>query len=733
VQHWRGRFARPDRLRDALVPEISRRQDWQAALMRAAPSSRFYAGVEAPDQTRAAFEQRFTGERDEARRLAGETACGELAFFGREFSFGRAIDWHADPVTGAAWPRVFHADVPVHGGNVGFGDVKDVWELNRHQFFIDLAKVAFLDQSAGHAAALHQLHAHWMADVPPLTGAAWANALEPAFRVWSWLWAYHMVRAADLVSQDENTTWLTGFHDHGRFLHRHLERYASPYNHLVGEASALFALGVLFPEFRAAAAWVARGREVLETTLASQFHEDGGGVEQSTFYHHASLGFYLLSAVLARRNGVELAPAAWAAIERGIAFSAALVQPDGRVPRIGGADDGKPIRLEVLPLWNFRPYQAIGAVLFGRDDFGFVAGRFWEDALWVLGPEGLEAFDRLSPREPATAAALPASGYYVVRSDWSADADYLCFDCGVQAAGLRRDDVPSAAHGHADCLSVVVSLGGREVLVDPGFFCYNGDPQWEVHFRRTAAHNTVVVDGADQAQHVSKMAWARTYEPRAEGWAPEKLGWVTGSHDGYAARAAGGIVHRRTAWLRTDGYAVLRDELTGTGGGSAEAVFQFAPGRLGIEDSAALFDERYELAWTCSAPVQATFACGGDGPADGWIAASLGVRLMAPRVTLRFALQEMPVVLLTVLADRSRYEGRRRVHSEPRVAGRPIGARVEGLGFSDEVRAAVTGSATTDDLRTDATLAIVRRSHGRVVDVEHAGGTYATLAGTVVQ
>ena len=34
------------------------------------------------------------------------------------------IDWNADPVTGAQWPRVYHRDVPVHGGNVGFGDVK---------------------------------------------------------------------------------------------------------------------------------------------------------------------------------------------------------------------------------------------------------------------------------------------------------------------------------------------------------------------------------------------------------------------------------------------------------------------------------------------------------------------------------------------------------------------------------------------------------------------------------
>src|SRR5690606_36216197 len=103
--------------------------------------------------------------------------------------------------------------------------------------------------------------------------------------------------------------------------------------------------------------------------------------------------------------------------------------------------------------------------------------------LWMLGAEGLEAFEAVTPAPPAGASkVLPASGYAVFRSGWNLTADYVCFDCGPQAAGLRKDAIPSAAHGHADCLSVIVALGGQRVLVDPGFYCYNGDPAWEVHF-----------------------------------------------------------------------------------------------------------------------------------------------------------------------------------------------------------------------------------------------------------
>ena len=374
---------------------------------------------------------------------------------------GDEIDWQRDPLSGRAWPPVYHADVPVHGGDVGFGDVKYVWELSRQQFLIDLGKAWYFGRNSDDLRALVQLVRSWIAGNPYATGVNWSCALEPAFRVFSWLWAYYF--SIDDLDDDFHVEWLRAFHDHGRFIERHLELYSSPYNHLIAEAAALYMLGACFPEFRDAERWRMVGRRVLEGRLASQFYRDGGSVEQSTFYHHATVGFYLLAGLLARATGDDLSDDVWAAIERGLEFSMTLSQPDGNTPTIGGADDGKPIRMEHLPLWDFRPYLAIGAVLFKRPDFKHAAGRFHEDALWLLGPEGLARFDAIVPQPPReTATALASSGYYVMRSDWSEGADYVCFDCGEQAAGMRTDGVPNSMHGHADCLSVVVWLEGRK-------------------------------------------------------------------------------------------------------------------------------------------------------------------------------------------------------------------------------------------------------------------------------
>jgi alkylation response protein AidB-like acyl-CoA dehydrogenase len=79
------------------------------------------------------------------------------------------------------------------------------------------------------------------------------------------------------------------------------------------------------------------------------------------------------------------------------------------------------------------------------------------------------------------------------------------------------------------------------------------------------------------------MAWTRTYTARWEAWdTGAGVAWARGSHDGYTRQGAS-VVHRRTAWLREDGYVVLFDEITGGGPRhQLEAVFQFAPGVLAL-------------------------------------------------------------------------------------------------------------------------------------------------------
>ena len=650
-QQTRPRVSSPPSLEQALLKE-RQGPGWRDRLLARSGEcgTRFFAGCGDRARMQRLFAEVYTAERVDTLTHAAEARNQKFQFFGLEFSYAGEIDWHADPVTGKRWPEVYHRDVPISRGDVGYGDVKHVWELNRHQFLIDLAKAHYLGDTSDNVPALTRLVVSWIQSNPYGIGVNWACALEPAFRAWSWLWAYHLTAGA--LDADFHLTWLRSFYDHGRFLARHLEHYASPYNHLIGEASALYALGVCFPEFDEAERWRRQGRAVLENRLPTQFYADGGSAEQSTFYHHATTGFYLLASILGRRNGEEFSRNVSTAIERALEFSMWLTEPDGTTPEIGGADDGKPIRLEHLPFWDFRPYLAIGAVLFDRADFKAVATRFHEDALWLLGPAGMEAFAARGAEQPqATTVVLPASGYATSRSGWTPDADYLCFDIGEQAAGMRTDAVPNSMHGHADALSVVVSLNGRRVLVDSGLYAYNCGGEWEAHFRETAAHNTARIDRRDQARHLGSMAWSHSYRVSVEAQcAGETDGWVTASHDGYA-RGPLGVVHRRTVWRRPLGYVLVLDEFTGSGPHDIEVNYQFAPGllRLNASDRVA-FDDIAEVVWIGRDDWRPEVRSGGPGPGDGWICASLGVRQPAPRLTLSQHTNEGTTALLSVIA-----------------------------------------------------------------------------------
>ena len=584
-------------------------------------------------------------------KRADALLANQFEIFGHVYLLESDVDWHRDPKSTKRWPHIHRADVLRVGANGA--DVKHVWELNRHQFLVDLARAWLLTGERRYVDAIIRLVRGWCEQNPGGFGVNWAGPLEVAYRALSWVWAYAMVGVA--LAPSDSARWSEALRVHARYLYRNLERYASPYNHLIGEAAVLFILGIVGGDSQEALRWRARGRRTLESSVSQQFYPDGGSVEQATGYHNATLGFYLLAALLGRVHGEEFSASVWDAVERALEFSMHLTQPDGMQPAIGDNDDARPIRFELQSGWDFRHLHSLGAVVFRRADFKFIAERFHEDGLWLLGPEGWAAFDALSGQKPAeTSRAFRNSGYVVLRSAWTPDADYVCFDVGEQAGGLRTDGVPSAAHGHADCLSITACLGGRPVLVDAGFYTYNGDRRWERYFRETLAHNTVRIDHRDQATHLDSMAWCHIPKAMLEDCELEEsrgFVWARGSHDGYS-RGTTGVIHRRTVVLRPGAGLLIFDDLSGAGTHEAEVAFQLPGGStVSVHGDAAHVDSRTTLRFAASAPFRVSTANVDEArsqPPTGMIAPALDHLVAAPRVIVVASFQARCRILTVV-------------------------------------------------------------------------------------
>ena len=102
---------------------------------------------------------------------------------------------------------------------------------------------------------------------------------------------------------------------------------------------------------------------------------------------------------------------------------------------------------------------------------------------------------------------------------------------------------PTFGHGHAHALSVAMYSGGEPVLADPGTYSYTGHPEMRRYFRSTSAHNTVSVNGKDQAQQDLLFMWSKPYISRA--LLVRQIGTVVAvvaTHNGYEED---GVEHHR--------------------------------------------------------------------------------------------------------------------------------------------------------------------------------------------
>jgi hypothetical protein len=633
--------------------------------------ARFPAGAVSDDVRRLLLERSPHAVR-QTLEAAEAAVRGRFDLLGyRRLDFGLPVDWHLDPVSGRRAPQRHWTRLqPLHAPSVG--DSKVVWELGRHQWMVSLGQAYRLTADERLAAACHAYLTDWLAANPTGRGIHWTSSLELALRLIAWCWVLVLFRGSPHWTGPFFVQLRESIADHAAHIERYLSPYFSPNTHLTGEALGLLYAGVVFPELEQAARWRERGLGLLVDESGRQVLDDGVYFEQSTAYHCYTVEIYLHLLVLAQRNGLHVPPEVAARVGRLLDFLLFVRRPDGQLPAIGDGDGGRLLPLVPRAPHDARGLFAVAAALFGRADYAWAAGKAAPELLWLLGPEGLAAFEALDPRPPAGPAsrAFSRGGYVVLRSGWDAAAHQLIFDVGQ--LGCPN----SAGHGHADLLSVQVSAFGQAFLVDPGTYVYTADPGWRDHFRCSAAHNTVTVDGESQARPAGAFAWKE--RPRAHlrrCVLTEALATVEADHDAYSRRRAP-IRHRRRVWFMKRAWWLIVDDVEGSGNHHVEQRFQFAPLPVELQPDGwvcARGDNGHGL-WLRSRaaePFAVSVHVGEKDPPAGWVSPDYGRRVPAPLVVVS-ARVALPARLVTLLVPRApRDPGPPRFETFPGADGLP--------------------------------------------------------------
>lgn len=476
---------------------------------------------------------------------AARIVAGDVRLFATSFyPVGRVPDWNRCPLTQVLAPAVPSHTISLTD-RAQVGDIKFVWELNRHLHWVALAQAHALGGAAEPLQVLGLQLASWLQQCPPDTGPNWTSSLESALRLinWSVVWQLIDGERCSLFAGEQGQAllrgWLASIQHHVLGIAERYSRYSSANNHLVGELAGVFVGAHTWPCWARVRALGAHARLELEQQILLQTTEDGVNREQAFEYAAFVYDFFAVAERCAAAAGQPVSAAYLDRMAAMCCFIRSVMDTGGNVPQVGDADGAQVLRLH--PDGAREGFAAMlhkGARLFGRADWTEGLGDDGAvEAQWLYA--ALQEPAASSQRQPGL--SFPEGGYELFESGRGTAREIKGL---VDVGPLGYLGI--AAHGHADALQLCLSVGGQPLLVDPGTYSYWCDKHWRDYFRGTAAHNTVCIAEQDQSVSGGRFMWTRKARVAAVAVRrePDGSASIAAQHDGYL-RLPSRFQHRR--------------------------------------------------------------------------------------------------------------------------------------------------------------------------------------------
>lgn len=339
-----------------------------------------------------------------------------------------------------------------------------LWQFNRQSYWFTLCDAYDETADEKYAEGFKKQLLKWIGQTfaPEKhnnPGSAW-RTIECGLRLLgSWPTAYESFKNSPSIDDVTLVIMIASMHRQSV----HLVKNVTKANWLLMEMNGVYTFTSLFPELTDSDSARAFAQEKMLREIEDQILPDGMHYELSPDYHSVATSTARNLILLARTFGrdSEIPESFMKTWERAIENPIAMSTPSFTQPRTNDCF--------TMHTSSFAGY---GRSVFGeKPEYEFV----------------------LSERERGyipwdfTSKEFPYAGFVVMRSDWSADATYLCFDVGPLGKG----------HMHQDKLNINLYKGDEELLFDDGGGQYEeSDARW--YAMSGYDHNTVLVDGLAQ-------------------------------------------------------------------------------------------------------------------------------------------------------------------------------------------------------------------------------------------
>jgi hypothetical protein len=367
--------------------------------------------------------------------------------------------------------------------------------------------------------------------IRPLNTVTFDNDHTSAYRTMELVNFYVKLKIAGVLPKDLEAGLAASLQKLGGFL-AEPKHFEADFNHGFNEGAALLLLADNFPHMPGAAGWRTLGLERLQEMLVNTIDADGVEVENSPFYQVYVLGLVYQIAQWAKRYEPTLAAPYSEAATKMLSFTADVTQPNGYLPMLGATAT------------TYMPSQ-------DPDVYGPMAAEDPEfDFAFTRGAHGT------SP--PDGTVLFPISGLFLMRSPLGSVSNlpnqtFVTFNSGTYRT----------SHSDLDAMGMTMYSNGAELLPTSGLYTYTEEPYLE-YFHGTRSHNTVVVDGKDQAEG-SATAGSHGSSNGST--------WASGVSGLYA-----GVTHHRTIVVLRQGLTLVLDDLSSTSNHKYAQTWHLAPG-----------------------------------------------------------------------------------------------------------------------------------------------------------
>lgn len=482
----------------------------------------------------------------------------------------------------------------------------------------------------------------------PFPGHAW-RTIETGIRIYTtWLPCFEIFRQSEVFSSEDIAAFLLGIRNHALFLMTHYSNHDRSSNWLSMEASALYQLGVMFPEFKEAEEWKSTGYQRVMHEIRYCFSENGIHMEKTPIYHLVASIAFEQAVVLSQLNNIPVPPYAQEILTRSAKYVYSLIKPDLSTPMIGDADrDDLTTRKADTSI-----YEGMNLSFFPED---LNELRSYFNWLYTLTKdETFLYFASLRAKGKAPAKLdydYKEEGLYVLRSGWEKDADYLL----MHSVQLERGE--KSTHSHNDSAHVEVSLKGEDILVDSGRFIYRSSiwRDWRDYFTSALAHNTLYVDNHEMGAvpNVTRVRGVRALCHQFGKVGEMKI--IDLSHNGYAFMNDP-VFHQRKALLFPSSAVVVLDYVTGLGQENHDfrLMYNFNRGKVELEQNTVKFtsvtNKKYLLTFSSTIKTESKLLCGSLEPKGGWISYGYPVKEASGQVSFCYN-GKAPFVAVTLIAE----------------------------------------------------------------------------------